>query len=65
MESERLWRKGSVKPISFKCGAKGRGSDRLCLQRWGLWWADVRPTYYGLHIGASLFLDKTRDAPEA
>ena len=26
-ESERLWRKGFVKEMSFKSGIKGRGSD--------------------------------------
>jgi len=33
-DSERLWRKGFVKEMSFKSGVKGRGSDR--------WWERVK-----------------------
>jgi len=50
-ESERLWRKGFVKEMSFKSGIKGRGSDsstenQLLFERaklgGGLWWGDAQ-----------------------
>jgi len=40
-ESERLWRKGFVKEMSFKSGVKDRGSDRWWERRWWLWWGDM------------------------
>jgi len=36
----RLLRKGFGKQMSFKCGVKGRGSDRWWERRWWLWLAE-------------------------